>query len=82
MKETELKKLTTEKLKEKVTGHKTLLGISIGLSIFFAFLGISDYLNGKEINMVNLIMIPCLFTGIFALFPELKALQKELANRN
>lgn len=82
MKEEELKKMPIEFLKKKIKGHKTLLGISIGLSIFFAFLGISDYLNDKEMNMINLIMIPCLFTGIFSLFPELKTLQKELANRN
>ena len=82
MKAEELKKLATPKLKEKANGHKTIIGMSIGLSIFFAYIIITDYLNGKEIETFNLIIIPCLFTGIFATIPELKAIQKELATRN
>ena len=81
MTEEELKKLTTEKLKERVIGHKTLIGFSIGMGLLFAYFIITDYLNGKEIEMFSLMMIAVLFIGISALLPELKATQKELASR-
>ncbi|GEM_PF-3894054 len=81
MKKEELQKLSTDKLQEKVNGHKTLIGISIALTAFFAYIVITDYLNGKEAEMINWIMIPCLFTGLATLFPELKAIQKELVTR-
>lgn len=82
MKKEALQKLSTDYLQKKTNGHKTLIGISMVLIAFFIYIVVTDYLNGKEMEMFNLIMIPCLFTGLAALFPELKTIQKELATRN
>jgi len=82
MKEAELKKLTTEKLKEKVKGHNTLIGISIGMIVFYLYILVIDHLAGKEMDLPFSIIMICCLGGTFSLFPELKAIKKELANRN
>lgn len=82
MKEAELKKLTKEALEKKVKGHKTLIGIFIVVIAAFIYFMVSDYLKGREIDSSISLITICSLGGMFALFPELKAIQTELKSRN
>ena len=81
MKESELKELSVDELTKKLKNHKVLIGISLGLVIVYVLFSIKDYLNGIEIDSTMSIIMICCLGGVASLFPEMKAIQKELASR-
>ena len=82
MKEAALKKMSVEDLEKKLKSHKTIIGISAGLVIVYVLIFIKDYLDGKSIDSSMSIILICCMGGVASLFPEIKAINKELATRN
>lgn len=81
MKKEELQKLSTDYLQKKDKGNKTLVGMFIGLIAFFTFILGSDYLNGKELNILISGVAACTLGGLASVWPEFNAIRKELKSR-
>ena len=82
MKKLELQKLSTDILKKKEKGHKTMIGVFIPIIIALIFFVARDYLNGEEVDMATVTIIICSFGGMFSVIPELRKVQEVLQERN
>jgi len=82
MKENKLKKYSTEDLKKKGNLFKILMAFFIPIILLLVYFSLRDKMGGGEIEMPPLIVAFCSLTIMFSLVPQLKAIQKELKERN
>ncbi len=82
MNKEELQKLSTEELKKKAQGTKTLIFIFIPIILGLIFFIVRDYFSGSNVDMPSLTIMICAVGGMVALFPELKKIQEVLDDRN
>ena len=76
-----LEKLTTEQLKKKESGNKTLAVIFIPVILGLFFFVLRDYFNGDEIDMPTLIIAICSIGGLVSVWQSLRVIQKILKER-
>lgn len=81
MKEEKLKKLSIDELKKQEKSQLTLIGIFIPLILGLFFFVLRDYFRGEELDLPILIIAICTVGGMVSVFPNLKAIRKELQER-
>ena len=81
MKKPELEKLTTEQLKQKEKGSKTMIGIFIPIILLLLFFAFRDYFRGEELDMTTITIILCSIGGMVSIFPEVKVIREILKER-
>lgn len=81
MKKADLKNLSTEYLRKKEKGTKTLIRIFIPLILALIYFSFRDYMNGR-IDYPIIIISICSIGGLVSLFPELKNIRQELVERS
>jgi len=82
MNQSELEKLSQEKLRAKEKSTITLVGIYIVLLLALLFFNIKDYLDDDEINKTSGIITLCAVGGLISILPGLKSIREEVKKRN
>lgn len=81
MEKNTLKELTNDELEKKEKSFKSLIGILTIATVLLLFFLIRDSLNGEEIEMSLMIIAICSIGGGMSIYPQLKAVQKEMRSR-
>ena len=82
MKQEDLQKLSEEDLLKKQKNVKTLIGIYIPVILALAFFIIRDYFTEDKVDSSMTVILICSIGGFTSLFPSLRMLKEELAERN
>jgi len=82
MAKAKLKDLSIEQLKNKERSLKIFIGVFIPFILYFFYSLFQNYLNGEEIDYAVLTIAICTIGGPVTIYPELKAVQKELRSRS
>lgn len=78
----ELKNLTDEQLKKKLSGLRVLYWICLLAAAFLLIFIIRDSLNGEELETSLLIIAICSTGGGVSLSPKIKETRAEIKSRN
>ena len=82
MKKEKLKEQSTEQLVSREKSYKTMIGVFIPIIFGLGYYLIRDYFREESLDMPLLIITICSIGGMVSLFPELKSIREELANRS
>ena len=77
-----LQELSLEQLRKKEKSLKMFIGVFIPLIIGLFYFVLRDYYTGEEFNWSILTIAICTLGGPTTLYPELRAVQKEIENRS
>jgi hypothetical protein len=78
----DLKTLTIEELRKKEKDYLVVIWIFVPLIIGLFIPVITDLIKGNEVDMSILTIAICTLGGPVTVYPELKAVRKEISNRN
>lgn len=76
-----IKEIPTEELQKKEKSTKRLITVFIPTILGLGYFVVRNYMKGESFDTTSAILILCAIGGMISLFPELKAIQKELKER-
>lgn len=77
----ELKELTTDQLKSKAKGIKTLMFLFVPVILGLAYFFVKEMIESGDKDISVLVTIVCSVIGMLSLVPALRKIKEELGNR-
>ncbi|MEM9835537.1 MAG: hypothetical protein AAF828_03490 [Bacteroidota bacterium] len=76
-----LEDFTDEDLKRKAKSHQFMMGLLLALAVALFYFGIMEYVKSDKTDLPNVIIAICTLGGFFSVYPEWRAIKKELKKR-